>query len=189
MTIKEHVFRLKEEHPDWGYRKIAKELGVTRDVVRGYIRREAAKDKPEYCGRLEDHPIGKVLLNACGYDTTYDSAQYQFEEKSDSATLTVRSRKITTIEDAIAYAEVDMDRFEIEWSRVNSYETPIKTDDGIRQVTNWQVTVKFKPKLANKDEIFIDAFEEVAKLGNYRRSIRVYTLTPTSKIKASFARW
>lgn len=161
MTIRERVLRLKAENPDWGYRKIAKALGVTRDVARGYIKRDAAKR--EGCSRLEDHPIGKALLDACGYNSTFDSAQYQFEQKSDSATLTVRSEKITTVEDAIAYAKIDMDRFEIEWSRVNSYETPIKTDDGIRQVTNWQVTVKFKPKITNNDEIFLDAFEEIAK--------------------------
>ena len=162
MTIKEQVLRLKEEHPDWGYRKIAKVLGVTRDVVRGYIKREAAKANPENGAKIKDHQIEKVLLDDCGCNSTFDSAQYQFEQKSDSATLTVRSEKITTVEDAIAYAEVDMDRFEIEWSRVNSYETPIKTDDGIRQVTNWQVTVKFKPKITSNDDIFLDALEEIA---------------------------
>lgn len=163
MTIKEQVLRLKADNPDWGYRKIAKVLGVTRDVVRGYIKREAAKANPENGAKIKDHQIEKVLLDACGCNSTFDSAQYQFEQKSDSATLTVRSEKITTVEDAIAYAEIDMDRFEIEWSRVNSYEMPIKTDDGIRQVTNWQVTVKFKPKITSNDDIFLGAFEEIAK--------------------------
>jgi len=63
-----------------------------------------------------------------------------YEEKGDEARLTTVSRTIRTLEDALAYADVDLDIWEVERYLVNSWEMGSKDATGHPQVTPlWQV--------------------------------------------------
>jgi len=72
------------------------------------------------------------------------------DETDDQIDLTFIGEKIRTIKDALRYAKVDLNIWEVERCKINSWPTTMKLKrprgDQPTQVMNWQVTVRLRRK-------------------------------------------
>lgn len=109
--------------------------------------------------------------------TVPDSAEKEageglrYEESGQTAHLTTVSREIKTLDDALAYAEVDTDKWEVERYLVNSWEMASKDADKRPQVTPlWQVKVWLKRRLKSAVEAALEhLIERIPKAKPVRR--------------------
>lgn len=90
------------------YRQIGDELGLSKDCVRSKYRRYTDKLKPEE------------------KNSFHDKTQFTKEEKDNVCTISTKSTKIRTVEDALKYAEIDTDIWEVDTVTINSWEVPRK---------------------------------------------------------------
>lgn len=101
---------LKKQHPDWGRRKLARELGVPEPTVQQWILK-----LPSLLGE----PAQEV----------------NFEQTDSAGYLHSKSAKIKTLDDLLAYAAVDKNAWEVERYTINKYESASKDNDGNITVT------------------------------------------------------
>lgn len=87
------------------------------------------------------HLARKKGLNRQKIECTKDFAQ-------DSGTITTKSLNISTVEEALQYAQVDLSKWQVERSKINSWEVTMGAgkDRNPQTYTNWQVTVWLKKK-------------------------------------------
>jgi hypothetical protein len=82
--------------------------------------------------------------------------EYEKIEKSfgqDSGTVTTKSFLIKTVEDALRYADVDMEIWEVDRYTINSWQVTMK---GPETHTNFQIKVWLKKKVEEKVEIALN---------------------------------
>jgi hypothetical protein len=102
----DRINECRAEHPDWGHRKIGAALNVSRDAVRDAISAAARES---------------------GASAT-EGTEAQWGEKE--ATITSRSRRITTLEQLLEATKVDMTVWEVEKHVVNKWEMGSANKDG-----------------------------------------------------------
>jgi len=84
-----------------------------------------------------------------------------YEESEHAAKLVTVSREIRTVDDALAYAEIDLEKWVVERSKINYWESASLDADKQPQVTPlWQVVVWLKPKVASALEVALEALVE-----------------------------
>ena len=142
--ILKRIKELKDE--DYSYRQIGDKLGLHKDAVRSKYRR--------YKTRFDTKDVKEEPLDS-------------FNRTEDKNTLTIntKSTRIKTVEDALKYAEVDLDVWEVDTVQINSWEVARKNtksdvkfdgkdkygneqDNGdFNTQTLWQVKIKLKKKI------------------------------------------
>lgn len=98
--------------------------GVAHEVAKEAARRMAARREEALSGQSGEPP----------------AEGFRFETRGDEATLTTVSHRIRTLDDALAHAEVDRERWEVKRFVVNSWEMGYKSaDEGALALPLWQV--------------------------------------------------
>lgn len=122
----------------------------------GKGRREiAALGYPQLISRIYSH-VCKNGQPAKASDYATLSAtkptEVEREENQDGKTITTRSAKIKTLDEALAYSKVDLSKFEVDRYIINSWEVTMGADktatEKAETYTNYQVKVWLKPKTA-----------------------------------------
>ena len=121
--------------------------------------------------------------------TDSPAAGLTYEEGEDRARLVTVSREIRSVEDALAYGKVDMERWEVARSKINSWEQASKDASGAIQVTPlWQVTVHLKPRMVTGVEQALEAlvarvpaapaprYEPLSREGERKVEVALYDL-------------
>jgi hypothetical protein len=98
---------LLSEHPDWGRRRIAKHFGWGEKKTRNAIARSKGLKKPSGGQPQKPKPSDESLT---------------FEERGNRGELTSVSRSIRTLDDLLAYAEVDRTIWEVDRYVVNKWD-------------------------------------------------------------------
>lgn len=102
------------------------------------------------------------LLKQVLKDEPVDSPKLEQEFKKDSATITTKSLNITNLDDALKYAKVDLDIWEVDKYTINSWEVTMGGNKTPSQrpetYTNYQVKVWLKKKIEDEKQT---AFENL----------------------------
>jgi len=130
--------------------------------IKFYLKAWVEKDKAPLTSQDNNEIINETIINS--------------DFQKDKASLNIKSQTIKTVEQAIEAAEVDMEVWELERGTVGAWQTPMKINDEVVQVTNYQVKVKLKIKVKNSiKETFKEFFKKLP--GNNV----VYPKLPTKK--------
>ena len=150
--ITKRILELKEED-GLSYREIGEILGLHKDCVRGRYR------------RYNDKINGRKYQRKDTKHQEQETNQFSKQESRDNCTISTKSFKIRTVEEALKYADIDMDIWEVDRVTINSWEVPRKdikksikydgkerfgdeTDTGqFNTKTLWQVKVSLKRKI------------------------------------------
>jgi hypothetical protein len=101
------------------------------------------------------------LLKKALFDEPKDKVNLEQEFKQDTATITTKSLNITNLDDALKYAKVDLNVWEVEKYTVNSWEVTMGAGksgaEEPKTFTNYQVKVWLKRKIAKVQEKAVDA--------------------------------
>jgi len=119
------VVEIKNQHPNWGRVRIAKELGCSISKARKLLEK----------------------VKGDGFDVRTEVSK---DFKGNSGIITVKSLNILTLEDALQIAVVDLEVWEVERFLINSWETTVglrNSSSGKPETfTNFQVKVWLKRK-------------------------------------------
>ena len=126
------------KHPDWGTKRIQEE---TVRLGRPYSKRQI---------RRKLSPLKTVHTNPKPERNRREDIDRDYRD--DTAIITTKSWKITTVADALAKAEVDMDVWEVDRHVVNSWEVTMGGEPP-ETYTNWQVKLWLKRIVPNILEV------------------------------------
>lgn len=98
----------------------------------------------------------------CG--ETQESEEFVEDYRGDTGTLTSKSRRITSLDEALDYFKVDLNVYEVERYVVNKWEMGSKNaEDNVNVTPLYQVKVWLKKKVRDSVQIAIDAALEEIK--------------------------
>lgn len=98
------------------------------------------------------------------------------EFKNDKGSVEIVSTTIKTIDEGIAAANIDFDVWEVESSKVGSWNTTMKIDDTPVQVVNYKVQIKLKAIVKNHIKETFEKLFELLPINN-----TVYPKLPIKK--------
>jgi len=136
-------------HPDWTTRQIQEE---TARQGRRYSKRQI---------RRKLSPLRSGKSNPRNRQDREEQISKDFS--SDKGVVTTKSWKITTVEDALERADIDIEEWEVERYLVNSWEVTMGGEPP-ETYTNWQVKLWLKRKIPSILEVRKDILiEEMSK--------------------------
>lgn len=163
------VRKLKEMHPDWGAVKVAQGLGLTIDHAKVHLARWMGAQS--YTGSTQ---------NAAPPDSpgpgapTPPEAPLRDNELLDNVhegqrDLSYRGTRIQTLEDLLAYAQVDTRIWEVERHTLNKYEVAAKTPEGMTtsmlfQIKAWLRRKVIEEKLQKVMQGLLEQFRQAAPI-------------------------
>ena len=160
-----------------GYRVIVAQFGCAHSVARTVARNAKALGATAAVSRQQS--AGSEQPTPGGESTSY-------EEGPETATLTTVSRTIRTVADALAYAEVDLETWELDRFVVNSWEMGSKREDGsgVDVTPLWQVKIWLKRRRPLSIELAVQglidriepapAYAGAPQVGNRMVEIAIY---------------
>ena len=86
-----------------------------------------------------------------------------------TAQITVVSTRIATLDEALAYADVDLTVWEVDRFTINSWEVTLKVDDKPRQVTNHQIKAWLKRRLIDPLQTALESLADRLRTYQPRR--------------------
>jgi len=135
MTTTQKVISIQQQNPEWGQRRIAKALGLSRIRVRQIL--DGAK--------LGDHQSSPAAKSK--------PSEVEVDLGKKTGIATSVSRNIRTLDDLLAYADVDLKVWEVERFVVNKWEVGAKDAKDQVQVTPlFQCKAWLKRKVAGATE-------------------------------------
>ncbi len=103
-----------------------------------------------------------------------DDVKIKSEFKNNKGAIEVNSLTITTVEQALEIAQIDLKVWELDRSIVNSWQVTMKVNEVPVQRTNYQVKITLKTKVKNTTEETLKEFIKKLPLNN-----TVYPKLPT----------
>ena len=149
------------------------QYGIKKEALKDYLRK-IAREKPNLKPKIDAIRAEMLPPNQTKMQSDkepIESFETDFNEKAGTGKIDSTSTKITTVEDAIDFSEVDTDVWEYYRSKVNHWDVTmkLKKSDGTEEpktVTNYQITVWFQRKVKNFIEegllSLLNKFEEKA---------------------------
>lgn len=129
ITIPNRIAQIFEENPDIGRVDLADKACIKQFEARFYVK------------------LWDLSQNQQESDIENDEVRVRQTLTKDYGTVDVNSLTISTLEDAIDVAEIDLEKWEIDKHVINSWQVTIKQDDGPPITkTNWQVKIWLKAK-------------------------------------------
>ena len=126
------------------------------DVVAAYKKHKSIKATAEALG-LTRNAIRYNLKKAGVYNNKDVKESFATDFKDKSGVIESKSTRITTLEQALEFAEVDLDVWEVERHIINKWEVGAKTDDGLEVEPLFQVKVWLKRKVVEPFEKALEA--------------------------------
>jgi hypothetical protein len=139
-VTEQEIIAFKMNHPEYGQRRTAKELGVKRGKVR--------------------HAFEKIQAATTETSAVMNTGTATTKEMNEnSGVITVRSSSIQTLDAALEHAKVDLAIWEVDHYIVNSWDVTMKGEDSEPVVsTNFQVKVWLRRRIT---KVETDAIDEV----------------------------
>lgn len=132
-------------------RKAAKAMGTSRHTIKNRLAR--AQERGLYSGNV----TGKT-------HEVEESVKKDFDFKNNRGVVTTKSLNIQTVEEALDASAIDLEEWEVERNKINSWEVTMGADKTMtgkpETYTNYQVTVWLKRKMV---EPIITAIEALVK--------------------------
>lgn len=152
ITIPDNIYNLLSKNPSGNKMHLIQNLGFSQYLAKFYLK--------VWYNQIDSEDKNSVYLNQF-----IDEAKINKKFQKDSASVEVNSLTISTIEQAIKAAEVDLTVWEIDRSIVNSWQVTMKIKDseGIERPivrTNYQVKIQLKPRIKNTIEETLKLFRE-----------------------------
>jgi hypothetical protein len=134
--------------------------------IKFYLKLWSEKDKTPIQSLDNKEAVSETIINS--------------DFQKDKASLDIKSQTIKTVDQAIEAAKVDLNVWELDRGTVGAWQTPMKINDEVVQVTNYQVKVKLKTRVRNVIKETFEKLIEKLPINN-----TVYPKLPT-KIKSQY---
>lgn len=143
------------------------------DLLRTYVKRKQQNLRSRH--KLpKNRTTDEVLKSRIKSKPSKGSKSW--DEKEDTAIYEYKGeRSIRTLEEALEFSDVDLDKWEVERHIFNSWDVSMKNQDGSGAFkrTNYQVKVWFRRKKASDKEILDEFYKRVSKkISNNVRSVK-----------------
>lgn len=141
------VRQLKEANREWSALKIAQALGLTIDHAKLHLARWTGAQSHGVVP-----PVTKAIEPAAlpASPTANSDNELQDTVHDNSRDLSYRGTRIQTLEDLIAYAQVDTRVWEVERHTLNKYEVAAKTPEGMATTMLFQIKAWLRRKVVEQ---------------------------------------
>lgn len=156
ISIPDNVYNLLSKNPSGNKMELLQNLGYSQYLAKFYV-------------KLWNNQIDveKSTNQTKSYSEQFiDKSKINKKFQDNKGTIEVNSLTISTIEQAIKAADIDLDVWEIDRSIVNSWQVTMKLKDGItgREYpevrTNYQVKIHLKSRIQNTIEETLELFRK-----------------------------
>jgi hypothetical protein len=149
MSIHEEIRDFYKENPETSKTKAAKKFGVSRKTIWRALTYNGKKESPYTNSRLHMFK---------------SSNEVHVDLGNKSGKVTTEGSKIKTIDDALKYADINMEEWEVDRCVSNHWDTTMKTDDGTKTVTNYQIKIFLKKKTVNHVKEALNNIKEIKSI-------------------------
>lgn len=143
------VRALKAQHPNWGAVKVAAALGISIDHAKLHLARwVGAESQTGVPTPTPAEPPTPTTTSAGSAPAAAPDNELQDNVRAGERDLSYRGTRIQTLEDLLAYAQVDTCIWEVERHTLNKYEVAAKTPEGMTTTMLYQIKAWLRRKAA-----------------------------------------
>ncbi len=139
------IYEVIQNNSTWGRTRISREVGCSEKRIRTF--------RSKYGRHGQNFPSPDLQAN------DQDDTEASIDIRQSTGLVTTKSTKIKTVEQALAYAKIDLDTWEVDRQVVNFWDTTMQGADKVPQtVTNYQVKVWLKRQASMP---LLEAFKDI----------------------------